>query len=55
MIGSIGIRHSYLVKYLVANSYVPFVTIFLNKFLDDKFKRFLIDVIDDDRDNIDVP
>jgi len=49
VIGSIGTGRSYLVKYLVTNSYVPFITVFLNKFLDNKPKGFLID----DRDNID--
>ena len=33
MIGSIGTRRSYLVKYLATNSYVPFIIVFLNKFL----------------------
>ncbi|MFQ6628334.1 hypothetical protein Gotur_008305, partial [Gossypium turneri] len=36
------------------NSYVPFITIFLNKFLNNKLKGFLIDDIDiDDSDDID--
>ncbi|MFQ6665269.1 hypothetical protein Gotur_032047 [Gossypium turneri] len=48
VIGSIGTRRSYLVKYLMTNSYVPFITIFLNKFLDNKLKGFLIDDIDID-------
>nr|QFQ51867.1 hypothetical chloroplast RF21 [Sedum plumbizincicola]QFQ51884.1 hypothetical chloroplast RF21 [Sedum plumbizincicola] len=53
VIGSIGTGRSYLVKYLVTNSYVPLV--FLNKFLDNKPKGFLIDDIDiDDSDNIDI-
>ena len=47
MIGSIGTRQSYLVKYLAENSYVPFITVFLNKFLDNKLKGFLIDDSDD--------
>nr|YP_011027412.1 hypothetical chloroplast RF21 [Sedum rubrotinctum]YP_011027429.1 hypothetical chloroplast RF21 [Sedum rubrotinctum]WQN01662.1 hypothetical chloroplast RF21 [Sedum pachyphyllum]WQN01679.1 hypothetical chloroplast RF21 [Sedum pachyphyllum]WQN01747.1 hypothetical chloroplast RF21 [Sedum rubrotinctum]WQN01764.1 hypothetical chloroplast RF21 [Sedum rubrotinctum] len=52
VIGSIGTGRSYLVKYLVTNSYVPLV--FLNKFLDNKPKGFLMDDIDiDDSDNID--
>nr|YP_010411758.1 hypothetical chloroplast RF21 [Lophophora diffusa]URP30852.1 hypothetical chloroplast RF21 [Lophophora diffusa] len=34
VMGSIGIGRSYLVKYLAANSYVPFITVFLNKVLD---------------------
>nr|QXI86363.1 hypothetical protein RF2 [Gentiana producta]QXI86372.1 hypothetical protein RF2 [Gentiana producta] len=48
VIGSIGSGRSYLVKYLAANSYVPFITVFLNKFLDNnKPKGFLIDDSDD--------
>nr|YP_009526164.1 Ycf2 [Dianthus caryophyllus]YP_010938532.1 Ycf2 [Dianthus cincinnatus]YP_010938550.1 Ycf2 [Dianthus cincinnatus]YP_010938700.1 Ycf2 [Dianthus barbatus]YP_010938718.1 Ycf2 [Dianthus barbatus]QYF08531.1 Ycf2 [Dianthus fruticosus subsp. amorginus]QYF08782.1 Ycf2 [Dianthus fruticosus subsp. fruticosus]UFP05486.1 hypothetical protein RF2 [Dianthus chinensis]CUA65787.1 Ycf2 [Dianthus gratianopolitanus]CUA66543.1 Ycf2 [Dianthus moravicus] len=48
VIGSIGTGRSYLVKYLATNSYVPFITVFLNKFLDN---NFLIDASDDiDRD-----
>nr|YP_010567975.1 hypothetical chloroplast RF21 [Dracocephalum rupestre]YP_010567995.1 hypothetical chloroplast RF21 [Dracocephalum rupestre]UZC55688.1 hypothetical chloroplast RF21 [Dracocephalum rupestre]UZC55689.1 hypothetical chloroplast RF21 [Dracocephalum rupestre]WCR50840.1 Ycf2 protein [Dracocephalum rupestre]WCR50857.1 Ycf2 protein [Dracocephalum rupestre] len=54
VIGSIGTGRSYLVKYLATNSYVPFITVFLNKFLDNKPKGFLIDDIDiDDSDDID--
>jgi hypothetical protein len=53
VIGSIGTGRSYLVKYLATNSYVPFITVFLNKFLDNKPKGFLIDDIDiDDSDDI---
>nr|YP_010567531.1 Ycf2 protein [Adromischus maculatus]YP_010567597.1 Ycf2 protein [Adromischus maculatus]UZC53477.1 Ycf2 protein [Adromischus maculatus]UZC53543.1 Ycf2 protein [Adromischus maculatus] len=58
VIGSIGTGRSYLVKYLATNSYVPLV--FLNKFLDNKPKGFLIDDIDiddidiDDSDEIDA-
>nr|YP_009557586.1 hypothetical protein RF2 [Macarthuria keigheryi]QBC72345.1 hypothetical protein RF2 [Macarthuria keigheryi] len=47
VIGSIGTGRSYLVKYLVTNSYVPFITVFLNKFLNNKPKGFLIDDSDD--------
>nr|DBA44674.1 TPA_asm: hypothetical protein RF2 [Batis maritima]DBA44675.1 TPA_asm: hypothetical protein RF2 [Batis maritima] len=55
MIGSIGTGRSYLVKYLATNSYVPFITVFLNKFLDNKPKGFFIDDIDiDDSDDIDA-
>nr|YP_010128905.1 hypothetical protein KQ457_pgp010 [Pedicularis dissecta]YP_010128912.1 hypothetical protein KQ457_pgp003 [Pedicularis dissecta]QPZ47957.1 hypothetical protein PEDIA082 [Pedicularis dissecta]QPZ47964.1 hypothetical protein PEDIA110 [Pedicularis dissecta] len=55
VIGSIGTGRSYLVKYLVTNSYVPFITVFLNKFLDNKPKGFLVDDIDiDDSDDIDA-
>ncbi|TYI39398.1 hypothetical protein ES332_A02G095500v1 [Gossypium tomentosum] len=40
VIGSIGTGRSYLFKYLATNSYVPFITVFLNKFLDNKNKHF---------------
>ncbi|KAL6492563.1 Protein Ycf2 A [Orobanche gracilis] len=50
VIGSIGTGRSYLVKYLATNSYVPFITVFLNKFLDNKPKGFLVDDIDRDLD-----
>ncbi|KAJ7941520.1 Protein Ycf2, partial [Quillaja saponaria] len=50
VIGSIGTGRSYLVKYLATNSYVPFITVFLNKFLDNKPKGFLIDDSDDSND-----
>uniref|UniRef100_A0A803PV10 Protein Ycf2 n=1 Tax=Cannabis sativa TaxID=3483 RepID=A0A803PV10_CANSA len=55
VISSIGTGRSYLVKYLATNSYVPLITIFLNKFLNIKPKGFLIDDSDDidDRDGID--
>nr|YP_009868646.1 hypothetical chloroplast RF21 [Syringa wolfii]YP_009868666.1 hypothetical chloroplast RF21 [Syringa wolfii]QKG63851.1 hypothetical chloroplast RF21 [Syringa wolfii]QKG63872.1 hypothetical chloroplast RF21 [Syringa wolfii] len=54
VIGSIGTGRSYLVKYLATNSYVPFITVFLNKFLDNKPKGFLIDDINiDASDDID--
>ncbi|RWR98289.1 hypothetical protein CKAN_02781900 [Cinnamomum micranthum f. kanehirae] len=50
-----GTGRSYLVKYLATNSYVPFITVFPNKFLDDKPKGYLIDDIDiDDSDDIDI-
>nr|YP_010484026.1 Ycf2 protein [Piper retrofractum]YP_010484043.1 Ycf2 protein [Piper retrofractum]UVV36136.1 Ycf2 protein [Piper retrofractum]UVV36153.1 Ycf2 protein [Piper retrofractum] len=55
VIGSIGTGRSYLVKYLATNSYVPFITVFTNKFLDDKPKGYLFDNIDiDDSDDIDI-
>ena len=55
VIGSIGTGRSYLVKYLATNSYVPFITVFPNKFLDDKPKGYLFDNIDiDDSDDIDI-
>nr|ATL60156.1 Ycf2 [Sipanea sp. Rova et al. 1981] len=53
VIGSIGSGRSSLVKYLATNSYVPFITVFLNKFLDNKPKGFLIDDINIDDINID--
>ncbi|MBA0558461.1 hypothetical protein Golob_015477, partial [Gossypium lobatum] len=54
VIGSIGTRRSYLFKYLVTNSHVPFIIVFMNKFLDNKLKCFLIYDIDiDDSDAID--
>ncbi|KAL2938585.1 Protein Ycf2 [Bienertia sinuspersici] len=55
VIGFIGTGRSYLVKYLAINSYVPFITVFLNKFLDNKSKGSLIDASDDidASDNID--
>nr|AHA12882.1 hypothetical chloroplast RF21 [Maranta leuconeura]AHA12900.1 hypothetical chloroplast RF21 [Maranta leuconeura] len=55
VIGSIGTGRSYLVKYLATNSYVPFITVFPNKFLDDKPQGYLIDDIDIyDNDDIDI-
>jgi len=48
VIGSIGTGRSYLVKYLATNSYVPFITVFSNKFLDNKPKRFIDDIDIDD-------
>nr|YP_009572075.1 Ycf2 [Veratrum japonicum]YP_009572093.1 Ycf2 [Veratrum japonicum]YP_010309024.1 Ycf2 [Veratrum schindleri]YP_010309042.1 Ycf2 [Veratrum schindleri]QBI37666.1 Ycf2 [Veratrum japonicum]QBI37686.1 Ycf2 [Veratrum japonicum]QSV09097.1 Ycf2 [Veratrum schindleri]QSV09098.1 Ycf2 [Veratrum schindleri] len=55
MIGSIGTGRSYLVKYLATNSYVPFITVFPNRFLDDKSKDYLIgDIGIDDSDDIDI-
>nr|YP_010290117.1 hypothetical protein RF2 [Sanicula lamelligera]YP_010290134.1 hypothetical protein RF2 [Sanicula lamelligera]UKT60819.1 hypothetical protein RF2 [Sanicula lamelligera]UKT60836.1 hypothetical protein RF2 [Sanicula lamelligera]UMY76454.1 hypothetical protein RF2 [Sanicula lamelligera]UMY76455.1 hypothetical protein RF2 [Sanicula lamelligera] len=52
VIGSIGTGRSYLVKHLATNSYAPFITVFLNKFLDNKSKGFLSDDID--IDDIDI-
>ncbi|URE17276.1 hypothetical protein MUK42_11365 [Musa troglodytarum] len=55
MIGSIGTGRSYLVKYLATNPYVPLITIFLNKFSDDKPEDYFIDDIDfDDSDSDDI-
>nr|YP_009434821.1 hypothetical chloroplast RF2 [Lobelia galpinii]YP_009434844.1 hypothetical chloroplast RF2 [Lobelia galpinii]ATG24727.1 hypothetical chloroplast RF2 [Lobelia galpinii]ATG24752.1 hypothetical chloroplast RF2 [Lobelia galpinii] len=48
VIGSVGLGRSYLVKYLTKNSYLPFITIFLDKFRDTVF-RF----DDDDSDESD--
>nr|YP_011017271.1 Ycf2 [Calystegia hederacea]YP_011017288.1 Ycf2 [Calystegia hederacea]WQF68934.1 Ycf2 [Calystegia hederacea]WQF68951.1 Ycf2 [Calystegia hederacea] len=53
VIGSIGTGRSYLVKYLATNSYVPFITVFLNKLLDKK-PKFIADIYIDDSDNIDA-
>nr|GLL25463.1 hypothetical chloroplast RF21 [Ipomoea trifida] len=53
VIGSIGTGRSYLVKYLATNSYVPFITVFLNKLLDKK-PKFIADIDIDDSDNIDA-
>nr|YP_010219429.1 hypothetical chloroplast RF21 [Musa velutina]YP_010219450.1 hypothetical chloroplast RF21 [Musa velutina]UCC34460.1 hypothetical chloroplast RF21 [Musa velutina]UCC34481.1 hypothetical chloroplast RF21 [Musa velutina]BCT09924.1 hypothetical protein RF2 [Musa velutina]BCT09944.1 hypothetical protein RF2 [Musa velutina] len=60
VIGSIGTGRSYLVKYLATNPYVPFITVFPNKFPDDKPKDYFIDDIDfddidfDDSDSDDI-
>nr|UUF92360.1 hypothetical protein RF2 [Allium wallichii var. platyphyllum]UUF92361.1 hypothetical protein RF2 [Allium wallichii var. platyphyllum] len=57
VIGSIGTGRSCLVKNLAANSYVPFITLFPNKFPDYKPKYYRIDDSDDihidDSDDID--
>lgn len=50
VISSIWTGWSYLAKYLAANSYAPIITIFINRFLDNKVKGFLID----DSDDIDI-
>nr|UUL98470.1 Ycf2 [Celosia argentea]UUL98490.1 Ycf2 [Celosia argentea] len=56
VIGSIGTGRSYLVKYLATNSYVPFITVFLTKFLNNKPKGPPIDISDyiDASDDIDA-
>nr|YP_010317007.1 hypothetical protein RF2 [Rhomboda moulmeinensis]YP_010317023.1 hypothetical protein RF2 [Rhomboda moulmeinensis]QXO05195.1 Ycf2 [Rhomboda lanceolata]QXO05212.1 Ycf2 [Rhomboda lanceolata]QXO05281.1 Ycf2 [Rhomboda moulmeinensis]QXO05298.1 Ycf2 [Rhomboda moulmeinensis]UNB13658.1 hypothetical protein RF2 [Rhomboda moulmeinensis] len=54
VIGSIGTGRSCLVKYLATNSYVPFITVFPNKFLDDKPKSYPIDDIDYSEDDLDI-
>nr|YP_009988060.1 hypothetical protein RF2 [Medicago edgeworthii]QNM38298.1 hypothetical protein RF2 [Medicago edgeworthii] len=51
VIGSIGTGRSYLVKYLATNSYVPFITVSLNKFLDNYPKGFDINDLFDDEDD----
>ena len=45
-----------MIKYLATtNSYVPFITVFLNKFLDNKLKGLFINDIDiNDSEDIDV-
>nr|YP_010349193.1 hypothetical protein Ycf2 [Iris x hollandica]UNV38079.1 hypothetical protein Ycf2 [Iris x hollandica] len=56
VIGSIGTGRSCLVKYLATNSYVPFITVFPNRFLYDKPRGYIdgSDDIDiDDSDDID--
>nr|YP_009673707.1 Ycf2 protein [Cuscuta mexicana]YP_009673755.1 Ycf2 protein [Cuscuta mexicana]QDF46416.1 Ycf2 protein [Cuscuta mexicana]QDF46417.1 Ycf2 protein [Cuscuta mexicana] len=44
VIGSIGTGRSYLVKTLATNSYLPFITIFVNKLLDKNPPQFLSDI-----------
>nr|YP_010474811.1 hypothetical protein RF2 [Corydalis fargesii]YP_010474824.1 hypothetical protein RF2 [Corydalis fargesii]UVH69098.1 hypothetical protein RF2 [Corydalis fargesii]UVH69111.1 hypothetical protein RF2 [Corydalis fargesii] len=51
VIGSIGTGRSYLVKSLATNSYVPFITVVPNKFLDDIVPK--IDPYDSDADDLD--
>nr|YP_010712982.1 Ycf2 protein [Corydalis ledebouriana]YP_010712995.1 Ycf2 protein [Corydalis ledebouriana]WDA93727.1 Ycf2 protein [Corydalis ledebouriana]WDA93740.1 Ycf2 protein [Corydalis ledebouriana] len=51
VIGSIGTGRSYLVKSLATNSYVPFITVVPNKFLDDIPYHYEIDPYDDSDDN----
>lgn len=55
VIGSIGTGRSYWVKYLATNSYVPFITVFLNRFVKNKLIPFHFDDSDDrDLDTIDI-
>nr|YP_010193663.1 hypothetical protein Ycf2 [Zostera japonica]YP_010193681.1 hypothetical protein Ycf2 [Zostera japonica]QZQ52883.1 hypothetical protein Ycf2 [Zostera japonica]QZQ52901.1 hypothetical protein Ycf2 [Zostera japonica] len=54
VIGSIGTGRSYLVKYLATNSYVPFIMVFTNKFLNDKDKDDSNDIHIDDSDDIHI-
>ncbi|KAK7295980.1 hypothetical protein VNO77_51011 [Canavalia gladiata] len=51
VIGSIGTGRSYLVKYLATNSYVPFITVFMNKFLKNNLEDFFIDEGEDELDD----
>nr|YP_010760057.1 Ycf2 protein [Cuscuta corymbosa var. stylosa]WEY29933.1 Ycf2 protein [Cuscuta corymbosa var. stylosa] len=54
VIGSIGTGRSYLVKTLATNSYLPFITIFVNNLLDKNPPKFLSDVEKvENSDNID--
>nr|QJS52105.1 Ycf2 [Vicia bungei] len=48
VIGSIGTGRSYLLKSLATTSYVPFITVFVNKFLENFPKGFDIDDSEDD-------
>nr|AMH87587.1 Ycf2 [Syringa meyeri] len=50
VIGSIGTGRSYLVKYLATISYVPFITVFLNKFLNNLSSASLMDTDIDDEE-----
>jgi len=53
VMGSIGIGRSYLVKYLAKNSYFPFITVFLRKFLRTKETKIIFDYdTDDEMDDI---
>nr|YP_009403522.1 hypothetical chloroplast RF2 [Downingia elegans]YP_009403531.1 hypothetical chloroplast RF2 [Downingia elegans]ASA34714.1 hypothetical chloroplast RF2 [Downingia elegans]ASA34725.1 hypothetical chloroplast RF2 [Downingia elegans] len=54
VIGSIGIGRSYLVKYLTKNSYLPFITIFLDKFRDTIFRCVDPDDSDASDDEMDI-
>nr|UZT28511.1 hypothetical protein RF2 [Verbena officinalis]UZT28528.1 hypothetical protein RF2 [Verbena officinalis] len=51
VIGTLGTGRSYLVKYLATNSNVPFVTVFMHKYLDYKpFRQDPFEVDDDEND-----
>uniref|UniRef100_UPI0030FE2E18 Ycf2 protein n=1 Tax=Dactylicapnos scandens TaxID=1406284 RepID=UPI0030FE2E18 len=55
VIGSIGTGRSYLVKSLATNSYVPFITVVPNKFLDDSpYPMDEIDPYDSDAEYADL-
>nr|QFG71460.1 Ycf2 protein [Mammillaria pectinifera] len=51
VIDSIGIGRSYLVKYLATNSYVPFITVFLKKFLSQKMTKTFFHYDSDSEDD----
>nr|AWI71011.1 Ycf2 [Thevetia peruviana] len=51
VIGTLISGRSYLVKYLATNSYLPFFTVFLHKFLDDRPIGFFLEGIYDDYDS----
>ncbi|CAI8589162.1 unnamed protein product [Vicia faba] len=53
VIGSIGTGRSYLLKYLATTTYVPFITVFVNKFLENFPKGFDSDDSEDDMDDSD--
>nr|YP_009434910.1 hypothetical chloroplast RF2 [Lobelia hartlaubii]YP_009434933.1 hypothetical chloroplast RF2 [Lobelia hartlaubii]ATG24816.1 hypothetical chloroplast RF2 [Lobelia hartlaubii]ATG24841.1 hypothetical chloroplast RF2 [Lobelia hartlaubii] len=53
VIGEIGVGRSYLVKYLAKNSYLPFITIFLDKFRDTVYRLEDKGVIDGNADEDD--
>nr|YP_008964910.1 hypothetical protein RF2 [Schwalbea americana]YP_008964925.1 hypothetical protein RF2 [Schwalbea americana]CDJ38675.1 hypothetical protein RF2 [Schwalbea americana]CDJ38700.1 hypothetical protein RF2 [Schwalbea americana] len=52
VLGSILTGRSYLVKYLSTNSYIPFITVLLNKFTDDEVDTYLDDDEDADLDEL---
>uniref|UniRef100_UPI0030E16942 hypothetical protein RF2 n=1 Tax=Selenicereus megalanthus TaxID=1195127 RepID=UPI0030E16942 len=51
VMGSIGIGRSYLVKYLATNSYFPFITVFLRKFLRTKETKIIFDYDTEDEED----
>ncbi|KAL6548594.1 Protein Ycf2 [Orobanche gracilis] len=64
VIGALGTGRSYLVKYLATNSYLPFITVFMNKFpyqnetfdenIEDNYGSDDIDYIDEIADSYDI-
>ncbi|KAL6492194.1 Protein Ycf2 [Orobanche gracilis] len=64
VIGALGTGRSYLVKYLATNSYLPFITVFMNKFpyqnetfdenIEDDYGSDDIDYIDEIADSYDI-